>query len=281
MVEGVWEELMKDGEGGSRPAEAPPADLGGALEAELASLREKGKGKEEAPSSSSFDPAFKWHALGVGCLVFISMAKPPKVAPPVPGVPGEEGGEKAAEASPQPPLSYPGPVEVALHLARGVAASGQGVARHVLRVLPVEAIVPATLPSLTSAVGGLARRLLPGKVGEPAADAPSSLPSYAVQYEHRSSSNLGRMDVVNALVDGVPPGHPVCLGDPDVSILASAVRGQVCLAVVPGYGRLAKLNLRELACPTPEAAKAREEREAKARARKEGGGGKEGEGDKT
>jgi hypothetical protein len=144
---------------------------------------------------------------------------------------------------------------------------------------------------LTSGISGLARRHLKGKAGGGTGekDAPDAgkggeneekLPTFAVQYEHRSSSHLDRLAVINALVDGVPPGHTVNLSTPDITILASAVRGQVSLGVVPGYARLHKLNLRELACPSPEAAKAREEREAKARAREQAGEKEVGEEEK-
>jgi flagellar biosynthesis component FlhA len=69
------------------------------------------------------------------------------------------------------------------------------------------------------------------------------------------------MDVINALVAGVPADHPVRLEAPDVTILASAVRGLAAVSVIPGYARLARLNLRELACPSAGAVKAREEKE--------------------
>jgi len=330
LVEEVWEGLMTaraaaaagddpPGAAAAAPAAPPPADLGGALEADLASLREgRGQGGGGGGGGGApFSPTFKWHGLGVGCLVFVSMARPPKPGPPLPPLPaaagggpgpgpegagGDKEGEGAAPAPGEPPPpppapatpALPGPVDIALALATSILASGQGRARHVLRLLPVEAVVPATLASLTSAVSGLARRHLPGAAEGGAAGggggggdgdtkheekkAAAAAATYAVQYEHRSSSSLDRMAVINALVDGIPPGHAVNLGSPDVTVLASAVRGQVSLGVVPGYAALHKLNLRELACPSPGAAKAREEREA--RRLKGGGEGEAGGGAK-
>ena len=69
--------------------------------------------------------------------------------------------------------------------------------RMCIRFLPVEVVCSAKLEDIAATAKALAAPHFPG--GEGAAQV-----RFAVQYEHRASVELKRMDVINAVVDQIP-----------------------------------------------------------------------------
>jgi hypothetical protein len=71
--------------------------------------------------------------------------------------------------------------------------------------------------------------------------------TFAVEFEHRSSSKLKRAEVINLIAQAVPqPPYKVHLNAPDQTIIVQLVRNTAALSVVAGFKGLAKLNLRRL-----------------------------------
>jgi THUMP domain len=78
-----------------------------------------------------------------------------------------------------------------------VCETRRGVAfRTLLRFLPVEKVCHASL----EAIGKAAQELLPAHFPSGTAAEPLT---YAVQYEHRASVNLDRMDLINKVVESI------------------------------------------------------------------------------
>jgi len=119
LKEAYSELREKQGSGAEAPAAAPASDLGTALDADLASLAEKG-------GSDPAAPPLKTATLGAG-LAFLSL-------PAIPS-PGE-----------------PTPTSVAIKLARDVAATRSGRSRFVLRVVPFETTVAAEVDAIVAGV---------------------------------------------------------------------------------------------------------------------------------
>ena len=78
---------------------------------------------------------------------------------------------------------------------------------------------------------------------------------FAVEFEHRSSDRLKRMDVINAIIAPIQqPPHKVKLDAPQKTILVQLVKGVCALSVVTEFKELAKYNVAKCAEPPEEKA---------------------------
>ena len=113
---------------------------------------------------------------------------------------------------------------------------------HVARILPVERVAPETsldelsklvvaehFPEISSCIG-------PTKWSQ-------GLPSFRVRYEeHSPAVHLNSLDVEKHVADFVPEEHPVCLKNPDETILVIVAGGSVLMSVVTGYDNKQKFH---------------------------------------
>lgn len=78
----------------------------------------------------------------------------------------------------------------------------------------------------------------------------SGATQFAVQYEHRASPGLDRMEVINAVVDSIKtPPHKVNLSNPEKTILVNVLKTTCGFAVVHDFKALQKYNVQLLAAP--------------------------------
>ena len=114
--------------------------------------------------------------------------------------------------------------------------TGVSHCRFASRVLPIDHTCFCKLEDMRA----LAARVIP------AAFADGERVTFSVQYEHRAAQKLDRGEVIDAFAKAVPERHGVDLGSPQRTILVQLVKSTCAVAVVEGFKRLCKYNLKTL-----------------------------------
>lgn len=140
-----------------------------------------------------------------------------------------------------------GPVQVAQTLMEDVAATKQNKTRHCMRFIPVEYVCEPSIKGIHEGTKKILQSHMP-------ADGPAL--QFAVQFEHRASKSLDRMEVINSVVDAVPkvdPPHKVNLSTPDITFMVQVLKSVACVGGMPRYNQLGKYNIRSIINPPEKA----------------------------
>lgn len=134
-----------------------------------------------------------------------------------------------------------------------VKASGTARSRHVLRVVPVDAVCFAGAEEIAEAAKPLIEKHFSGDKEQ----------TFAISVERRANSEVRRMDVIHGIASLIEqPRNKVNLSDPDLTIMVEIIKGIACLSVVRDYEKLCKYNVRLCAMTDEERAHAKAERAA-------------------
>ena len=204
-------------------------DLYEAAGARATSAAGEKKGAEAAPAAAGGaagalaaelgamrDPkswVFNLHPVGVRGAIFVKMKIP----------------EKDAAWAPRPS-------ELVHEMMKQTQETGVSHCRFASRVLPIDHTCFCKLEDMRT----LAARVIP------AAFADGERVTFSVQYEHRAAEKLDRGEVIDAFAKAVPERHGVDLGSPQRTILVQLVKSTCAVAVVEGFKRLSKYNLKTL-----------------------------------
>lgn len=130
-------------------------------------------------------------------------------------------------------------VEAALREARALGNPGS---RHCIRLLPVHASCHADVPAVVRTTARVARDFFP--------KAPAK---FAVIYRARLNNGAKRDVYIPAIADAVhqlDKNYTVDLTKPDVVLLVEILKTSCCIGTFRHFYELAKMNLREAACPS-------------------------------
>jgi len=205
-------------------------DLYEAAGARAASAAGEKKGAETAPEAAAGGAAgalaaergvmrdpkswvFNLHPVGVRGAIFVKMKVP----------------EKDAAWAPRPS-------ELVHEMMKKTQETGVSHCRFASRVLPIDHTCFCKLEDMRA----LAARVIP------TAFADGERVTFSVQYEHRAAQKLDRGEVIDAFAKAVPERHGVDLGSPQRTILVQLVKSTCAVAVVEGFKRLCKYNLKTL-----------------------------------
>jgi len=156
---------------------------------------------------------FNLHPVGVRGAVFVKMKVP----------------ERDAAWAPRPS-------ELVHEMMKQTQKTGVSHCRFASRVLPIDHTCFCKLEDMRT----LAARVIP------AAFADGERVTFSVQYEHRAAQKFDRGEVIDAFAKAVPERHGVDLGSPQRTILVQLVKSTCAVAVVEGFKRLCKYNLKTL-----------------------------------
>ncbi|PXF44887.1 THUMP domain-containing protein 1 [Gracilariopsis chorda] len=134
-------------------------------------------------------------------------------------------------------------VESALIEAR---ESGSAGSRHCVRVIPVFGTCYARAEVAAATAVKVVKQRFPHI--SPGVDV-----SYAIVYRSRLNNSVKRDDFIKLIADAIykyEPRYKVNLTKPDVVLIVEVLKGSCCIGVFRKYYQLAKLNLREVACPS-------------------------------
>lgn len=135
-------------------------------------------------------------------------------------------------------------VESALREAR---SSGSPNSRHCIRLLPVHTTCYARPEEAARAAVEVVKEHFP------AVDGSEKPASYAIAFRHRLNTGAHRDDFITAIAKGIhdhEPRYTVELTKPDVTLLVEVLKTSCCIGTFRHYYELAKMNLREAACPS-------------------------------
>ncbi|KAK2080437.1 hypothetical protein QBZ16_000290 [Prototheca wickerhamii] len=134
----------------------------------------------------------------------------------------------------------PGPAELVTLACKRAQTVGRAGTKLCNRFYPIESTCYASLEKIREAGVALAAEHFPE----------SGATQFAVQYEHRASPGLDRMEVINAVVDSIKtPPHKVNLSNPEKTILVNVLKTTCGFAVVHDFKALQKYNVQLLAAP--------------------------------
>ncbi|KAI0563374.1 THUMP domain containing protein [Gracilaria domingensis] len=143
-------------------------------------------------------------------------------------------------------------VEQALLEAR---QSGSAGSRHCIRVIPVRATCYANAETAAAAALAVVKERFP-----PAPEKGSV--SFAIVFRARLNHSAKREQFIEAIAAAIhefEPRYKVDLTTPDVVLIVEVLKTSCCIGAFTKFYQLAKLNLREAACPSkPKEAGAKE-----------------------
>lgn len=134
-------------------------------------------------------------------------------------------------------------VERALMEAR---ESGNAGSRHCVRVIPVFGTCYARAELAANVAVKVVKERFPRI-------SPGVGVSYAIVYRSRLNNSVKRDEFIKHIADAIhkhEPRYTVNLTKPDVVLIVEILKGSCCIGVFGKYYQLAKLNLREAACPS-------------------------------
>lgn len=134
--------------------------------------------------------------------------------------------------------TLPNPVELGVKVVRDLAKTKEQKTRHLLRLVPIEAICKANLKDILSAAGTLFDKyfLKEGK-------------TFSIIYNKRYNNNISRDEIIKELAELVALkncNNKVNLKTPELSVIVEIIKGLCCLSVVEEYIQLKKYNLIEI-----------------------------------
>lgn len=157
-------------------------------------------------------------------------------------------------------------VEDALRQAR---ATGSPHSRHCIRLLPVHSTCYAKPEEAAKAALEVVKEHFP------VADGAEKAPSYAIAFRHRLNTSAHREAFITAIAKAIhdyEPRYKVELTKPDVTLLVEVLKTSCCIGTFRHYYELAKMNLREAACPSkPKETKTLDEKTISAPEKEKGG----------
>lgn len=200
--------------GGSAVVAEPAADVADAVAAEVAALRNRGNPAGRAGDATAGGAVMSRADLGCNGSVFVRVAED--------AVPVEK---------------------VVSGLLRAARENGTPGCRACVRFVPVHSTCYAKPEEAAAATGAVVEKHFPEGKG-----------TFAIRFRSRLNSNAHRDDYIKAVAGAVDEAAParfkVDLDKPDVTLCIEIVRTQCVLGVVPDFGELAKLNIREISTPT-------------------------------
>lgn len=134
-------------------------------------------------------------------------------------------------------------VEAALREAR---ATGNAGSRHCIRLLPIHLTCYAKADDAAKASVKVVEQYFPKVVDKDV--------SYAIVFRSRLNNGAKRdifIPTIASAIEQLEPRYTVNLTTPDVVLLVEVLKTSCCIGVFKHYYELAKMNLREAACPSP------------------------------
>jgi tRNA acetyltransferase TAN1 len=130
------------------------------------------------------------------------------------------------------------PVELGEKIMTDTAETKVRKTRHLLRLIPVEAVCKANLTDIMNAGGQLFDKyfLKEGK-------------TFSIVFNRRYNNDISRDTVIKELaelIDMKNMKNKVDLKNPQLSVIVEVIKGLCCLSVLPNYMKLKKYNLSEL-----------------------------------
>lgn len=155
----------------------------------------------------------------------------------------------------KPSIDLEGLVEKSLREAR---ASGSPNSRHCIRIIPVHTTCYAKPEEAAKAAALVAKEhfpKLPETIEEEKSDDHSKKASltYAIAFRARLNSGVHRDDYISAIataVQNIDSRYKVNLTAPDVTLIVEVLKTSCCIGTFRHFFQLAKMNLREAACPS-------------------------------
>ncbi|CDF32387.1 unnamed protein product [Chondrus crispus] len=142
-------------------------------------------------------------------------------------------------------------VECALKDAR---ASGSPNSRHCIRIMPIHSTCYAKPEDAAKAAVEIVKKHFPPMVAE------GKPVSYAISFRSRLNTSAHREEFIKVIAKAIEecePRYKVNLTSPDVTLIVEVMKTSCCIGTFRHYYQLAKMNLREAACPS----KPKEEKE--------------------
>lgn len=135
-------------------------------------------------------------------------------------------------------------VEDALREAK---ASGSPNSRHCMRIMPIHSTCYAKVEDAAKTAVDVVRAHFPSPEGREVSV------TYAVSFRHRLNTGVHRDDYIPAIAKAIEefePRYKVDLTKPDVTLIVEVVKTTCCVGTFRYFFDLAKMNLREAACPS-------------------------------
>lgn len=137
-------------------------------------------------------------------------------------------------------------VESALRNAR---ESGSAHSRHCIRVMPIHTTCYAKKEEAAKAAVNVVKHYFP-KIGEKGGSV-----TYAIVFRARLNEGAHRNEYIDEIAKGIEelePRYKVNLTKPDVVLIIEVLKTSCCIGTFRHFYELAKMNLREAACPSKE-----------------------------
>lgn len=126
-------------------------------------------------------------------------------------------------------------------------ASGTPNSRHCIRIMPIHNTCYAKPEDAAKASVEVVKKFFPPIVSD---DKPVT---YAISFRSRLNTNAHREDFIRVIAKGIEecePRYKVNLTSPDVTLIIEVMKTSCCIGTFRHFYQLAKMNLREAACPS-------------------------------
>lgn len=132
---------------------------------------------------------------------------------------------------------------------RDAKASGSPHSRHCIRIMPIHTTCYAKKEEAAKAAVDVVKCYFPkiGKKGESV--------TYAIVFRARLNDGAHRDEYIEEIaraIEVLEPGYKVNLTKPDVVLIVEVLKTSCCIGTFRHYYELAKMNMREAACPSKE-----------------------------
>ena len=137
--------------------------------------------------------------------------------------------------------------KIAENALRDAKDSGNCSSRHCIRILPIQKTCYAKSETAAKTALEVVKNYFPPIQAD---DKPIT---YAIAFRSRMNTNSNRDDYITAIageIEKYEPRYKVNLSTPDVTLLVEVLKTSCCIGTFRHYFELAKMNLREAACPS-------------------------------